>query len=95
MALDPVRINKIQPNKYPQCWRDCGQKGTTIHIGWDCPKIKEYWQLILENIGEIAGEKIAQNPWIVLFHGTTKTKKQYKETLVPPLLNAAKGLIPK
>lgn len=43
----------------------------------------------------ITGERIPQHPWNCLFHGTTKKGKQYKKTLVPYLLNAAKGLIPK
>lgn len=41
--LLPERINKIHPNKSPQCWRDCKQQGTTLHIWCECPEIIEYW----------------------------------------------------
>lgn len=57
------------------------------------PKNKR--MVVLEHIKEITGERIPQNPWNCLFHGANKTIKQYKKTLVPFLLNAAKGLIPK
>lgn len=76
--LTPERINKIQPNKSPQCWRNCKQ-GTTLHIWWDCLEIKEYWRGILEHTEIITGERIPQHPWNCLFHGTTKTRKQYKK----------------
>lgn len=33
-------------------------------------------------------------PWECLFHDARKTVSQYKNTLVPYLLNAAKSLIP-
>lgn len=39
-----------------------------VHIWWECPKIKEYWQEIVSNIKEITGEKIGQNIWTCLFH---------------------------
>lgn len=93
--LTPDRINKIQPAQSPIFWRNCKQHGTTYHIWWECPEIKKYWQGILEYTGEITGERIPQHPWNCLFHGTIKTRKQYKKTLVPYLVNAAKGLIPK
>lgn len=38
------RINKIHPSKSPQCCRDCKQQGTTLHMWWECPEIKEYWR---------------------------------------------------
>lgn len=93
--LTPERINKIQPDKSPHCWRDCKKQETTLHIWWECPGIKEYWRGILDHTETITGERIPQKPWNCLFQGTTKTRKQYKKTLVPFLLNAAKGFIPK
>ena len=93
--MTPSRMNKIHPRNSELCWRNCEQKGTTLHIWWDCPRMQEYWKEILKYIAEITGETILCSPLTCLFHGTEKTKKQYGTTLVPVLLNAAKALIPK
>ena len=66
-----------------------------MHIWWDCSRIQEYWEEVLEYMEEITGERIPKKPLTCLFHYTNKTKKQFGKTLVPVLLNAAKGLIPK
>lgn len=41
------------------------------------------------------GKEILNDPWTCLFHNTKNTKKYYRRTMTPYLLNAAKGLIPK
>lgn len=45
--LTPEIINKFQPDRSSQCWRNCKQIGTTTHIWWECPEIKDYWKKIL------------------------------------------------
>lgn len=65
------------------------------HIWWDCPIIKEFWKEILQLIKEITNKEIPEDPWTCLFHGTAESAKQYKTSIVPILLNAAKSQIPK
>lgn len=36
-----------------------------------------------------------EDPWVCLFHGTKKSLRKYNNTIIPKLLNAAKGVIPK
>lgn len=56
-----------------------------------------------KNKGVLAGHtmlykgnyRIGNTKWVCLFHNTNSTKKQYKRTLTPYLLNAAKRIIPK
>lgn len=93
--LTPVRLNKITPQEPTTCWRGCGAEGTMTHIWWGCIKIKSYWQEIREIIGKITGIKIEDDPWLCLFHNSNMRRKQYKSSLIPQLLNAAKGTIPK
>lgn len=44
---------------------------------------------------EITQKEVVEDPWVVLFHGGAGDIKQYKGSLTPHLLNAAKRLIPK
>ena len=45
----PERMSKIHPNNYALCWRECKQVGMTMHVWWDCPRIQEYWEEVLEH----------------------------------------------
>lgn len=58
-------------------------------------KNQPHWERIIDNIYQITGEHVRKEPWICLFHDTDKRVAQYKNTLVPHLLNAAKSLIPR
>lgn len=93
--MTPVRIHRFHQDRTSLCWRKCGQIATIIHIWWECPIIMEYWKEVLNNIKEITGEEIEQNIWTCLFHIYNKPKKQYRKSIIPNLLNAAKALIPK
>lgn len=70
--------------------------GKLAHIWWECPKIKKgYWQEILQLINKVTNREILEDPWMCLFHGTENSIKQYKESVIPHLMNAAKSQIPK
>lgn len=64
------------------------------HIWWESEvrEVREYWQEVQQYIKEITKEEVMDDPWSCLFHNTNKTIKQYTNTLVPYLLNAAKGV---
>lgn len=93
--MTPERLQKINQDGTPLCWRNCGKKATMIHIWWDCPKIRVFWQEVIRSIKEITGEKIEDNKLTCLFHDTNSPIKQYMKNVTSKLLNAAKGLIPK
>lgn len=58
-------------------------------------KIREYWHEIQQNMWEITGSEIPDDPWFCLFHNVNITKNQYKNSVTPYLINAAKGAIPR
>ena len=91
----PEVIHRYRKDKTQLCWREYGQIGTTTHIWWDCPKIKEYWQEIREYVEVITGEKISNSIQACVFHKSKESNTSYRKTLTPPLINAAKGLITK
>lgn len=69
--------------------------GSPDHIWWSCPKIKIYWKEILRYIRRIARVELPENPWVCLFHGVETPVKEYRNSILIHLLDAAKSLIPK
>ena len=70
-------------------------EGTHAHIWWQCPLIQVYWREILGLVKKISGYEIRYDPWECLFHTTSMSRKKYRGSLVPFLLNGAKALIPR
>lgn len=93
--ITPSLLNKYQSEKEALCWRGCGYKGTMTHIWWECPIIQKFWGEIESLIQEITGEKLPKTPDTYLFHNINLSEKQYKRSVIPHLINAAKYLIPK
>lgn len=92
--LTPEITSKYQ--KGPStCWRGCQEVGTMGHMWWSCPIIKNFWRKILVLIKEITEIEVVEDPWEVLFHGGVGDLNNYKQSLVPQLLNAAKRTIPR
>ena len=75
----------------PLCWLG----GTHAHIWWQCPQIQKFWKEVLGLIKKICGMEVKYDPWVCLFHGTTLSRKKYRLSLIPHLLNRAKAVIPK
>lgn len=86
----PHKVSKFQPGKSVECWRGCKVPGTMAHIWWECSIIKEFWKEVLQIIRFITNKAIMEDPWICLFQ-----YRQYKASIIPIMLNAAKGQIPK
>ena len=91
----PDKTSNYREGQSADCWRGCAVRGTMAHLWWDCPIIKNYWKKILPLIKVIIKKEIIEDPWVVLFQGGEESIKEYKRSLTPHLLNAAKRLIPK
>lgn len=89
----PDKTSIFQPEKSSECWRGCKAIGTKAHLWWDCPTIKKYCKEVLQLLKEITNKEIPADPWICLSHGVDSSVKQYKTSVIPTLINVAKGLI--
>lgn len=90
----PADLARIYPPTPDQCWRGCSHKGTLLHIWWDCPVIRLYWEDIKSQIKEIMGIDIPLSPVHFLLHIPPTPMSQYKKSVLPHLLNADKRLLP-
>lgn len=75
-------------------WRGCHALENLAHIWWDCPKVKKYWKEVLSLIKEHMTIEVPEDPLHGLFHSIKTPINQYKNSLLPHLINAAKCLIP-
>ncbi|CAI9565753.1 unnamed protein product, partial [Staurois parvus] len=74
--------HRLSGDNSPLCWRVHGGRGTMYHIWWECPRIQEYWEKILNLIRKITEVDIILDPETCLFHSTKFSVKKYKKNLV-------------
>lgn len=76
-----------------KCWRGCGQTGDYIHIFWDCPRLKEYWENIKREIERICKEKINLELQTFLLGIIPNTVSSKNKKIVQILITIAKKAI--
>ena len=82
------------PQISDSCWRCGREKGTLVHIWWQCSHIAQYWEKVIRLIRQITDTSLTLNVATCLLHVTNFSLKRYKNSLTRHLLNAAKSLIP-
>lgn len=92
--LTPMRLNKWFPQVSDRCWRCMKDKGSLLHIWWQCPLIANYWNEILDLIKLITETTQPLDAACCLMHISNWPLKKYKRSLTRHLLNAANSLIP-
>lgn len=90
----PAAIARIYPSVSDRCWRGCDQKGTLLHVWWECPVIRSFWMEVQTTIKNALQIEIPFSPEHFLLHLPTLPLSHYKKSALPHLLNAAKRLIP-
>lgn len=83
-------LARIYPSVSDRCWRGCGHRGTLLHIWWTCPIIKPFWEDIKEQIKTILGLEVPFSPEHFILHIPASSLRQYKKSVLPHLLNAAR-----
>ena len=90
----PADLANIYTSMSPLCWRGCNLRGTLLHIWWDCPLVRPFWEDIRDQIKVVTGVEIPFSPKHFLLHVPTIPIQQYKKCMLPHLLNAARRLLP-
>lgn len=48
--LTPVKLARIFRSRPNTCWK-CGEaEGTMIHMWWNCKRIREFWEIIYNEL---------------------------------------------
>lgn len=89
----PSGLARIYPFLSDACWRDCGHRGTFLHIWWECPKLRPYWQDRAQ-IRTILDIDLLDLSLQFLLHVPSILLGYYRKYVLPHLLNAAQWLIP-
>lgn len=90
----PRKLQRFFPSTSGLCWRCGGDRGTILHIFWDCPLLEQYWKIIQQTIQNFTERPILSDPGFFLLHATDMLSKKYKKSLLKHLLDAAKSCIP-
>lgn len=69
-------------------------RGTLLHIFWDCPKLKNFWAEIRHILQTVTNCRIPEDPVFFLLHGSQIPEKVYKKSVIRHLLDAAKACVP-
>uniref|UniRef100_A0A8C5PT54 Reverse transcriptase domain-containing protein n=1 Tax=Leptobrachium leishanense TaxID=445787 RepID=A0A8C5PT54_9ANUR len=93
--LTPTRLHKIYPSTDQTCWRCQASPGTFVHIWWECPSLRAYWESIFSIVNEITGLDSCPSLEVALFHLVPISTLTYRNSLAIQLFNVAKSLIPR
>lgn len=89
----PVSLNKIFPEVPKCCWRCGGSQGTFVHVFWDCPVLRPFWNKVVSIAERVTGVRPLNSPAACLLHLAPMSIKSYKGSLLAHLLTAAKTAI--
>lgn len=88
--LVPTRQIKLFPQSSPLCFRGCDLLGSHLHILWQCPKIRSFWNKVFNLIRTVTGAVLSQDPTIALLNKNIPNITKYKQRLIHFMLLGAK-----
>lgn len=84
----PAVLARIDPTLSDLCWRDCGQRGSFLHVWWEYPKLHLFWQDVRSQIKSILVIEVPDCPLNFLLHEPSIPISCYRKCVLPHLLNA-------
>lgn len=91
----PARLHAWYPGTSEVCWRCGAEKGTMMHIWWECSHIRNFWDEVCSRIHAITETELELSPECCLLHVSNYSLSRYKKSVVRHMLNAAKTIIPR
>lgn len=73
----PARLHKFSPTIPNICWRCKKEEGSMIHVWWECPLIRPFWQEVHTTISQVTTYALNYYPAQYLLHHTTLPKQAY------------------
>lgn len=93
--LVPTRLAAMLPSTSPLCFRGCQGIGSMIHIWWECPRIRGFWNRVFHIIWKVTGCAISQTPAIALLNGFLPHVSKITHKLILFILTGTKLTIAK
>ena len=90
----PDKLHRWNPQTPPTCWRCQTERGTLLHIWWECRLIAPFWDKITHLIRKITETELSLDAACCLLHVNQLTLQTYKHSLTKHLINAARSLVP-
>ena len=88
--LVPVKLTSMYPTTSPLCFRGCHGLGSMIHIWWECPKIRGYWNKVFNIIRRVTGCNLHQSPTIALLNGMLPLTSKVTRKLILYIMTGAR-----
>lgn len=88
--LVTTRLARMYQTASTECFRDCKLHGTMLHIWWECPKIRNFWNKLFSMLYKLTGSPIKQRPHLAQLHDFPSGLPRPMKCLVYFVLLAAK-----
>uniref|UniRef100_A0A452HJD7 Uncharacterized protein n=1 Tax=Gopherus agassizii TaxID=38772 RepID=A0A452HJD7_9SAUR len=76
--------------------KSCDEKGDFVHIWWMCPDIREYWDAVWNQVSQIVGYLLPNDPLVILLgllSGNAHTKVKNKSLIFSGLTSRASKIV--
>ena len=64
--ITPEKMKRMDPDTSDACWHGCGERGSMMHMFWECPEVKRFWAGTLQTLYAITNERISASPEMCL-----------------------------
>lgn len=92
--LTPTRLRHIKVDASELCWRNCGARGTHLHMWWECPVTAVFWQEVSGILSEIMSYRIQLTPELAVLDLTISDIPVTLRTVAQHVLISARFVIP-
>lgn len=93
--LVPSRLATMFSSASPLCFRDCQAQGSMLHIWWECPRLRGFWNKVLARIRKVSGLPVTKSPQVALLNAPIPRIAKHTQKLITLMLLGAKTTITK